>query len=67
MGWQHSLQTLAMHRWIDLSSVWRLHRLWLEQNAVDDLPGTDVRRVETNGLYRYLDKALPTKWCCSII
>ena len=59
--WHQILQTLVVYRLIDPGSEWRLHRLWFEQSAMDDLLGAGYSLVEKNALYRCLDKVLPHK------
>jgi hypothetical protein len=59
--WRHILQTLVCYRLIDPGSEWRLHRLWFEQSAMADLLGGDYALVQTNALYRCLDKLLEHK------
>src|SRR6266849_1671199 len=59
--WRHILQTLVCYRLIDPGSEWRLHRLWFEQSAMADLLGADYGLVQTNALYRCLDKLLEHK------
>jgi transposase len=59
--WRHILQTLVCYRLIDPGSEWRLHRLWFEQSAMADLLGADDALVQTNALYRCLDKLLEHK------
>jgi transposase len=59
--WRHILQTLVCYRLIDPGSEWRLHRLWFEQSAMGDLLGADYALVQTNALYRCLDKLLEHK------
>jgi hypothetical protein len=46
---------------IDPGSERRLHRLWFEQSAMADLLGADYALVQTNALYRRLDKLLEHK------
>src|ERR1700730_5317996 len=60
-SWQHILQTLVCYRLIDPGSEWRLHRQWVEQNAMGDLPGEGYSLVAKNSLYRCLDKLLSHK------
>ena len=59
--WRHVLQTLVCYRLIDPGSEWRLHRQWFEHSAMGDLLGEDFALVETNTLYRCLDKLLVHK------
>ena len=59
--WRYILQTLVCYRLIDPGSEWRLHRLWFEQSAMGDLLGADYALVQTNALYRCLDKLLEHK------
>jgi transposase len=59
--WRHILQTLVCYRLIDPGSEWRLHRQWFEQSAMGDLLGADDALVQTNALYRCLDKLLEHK------
>jgi hypothetical protein len=59
--WRHILQTLVCYRLIDPGSEWRLHRHWFESSAMGDLLGADYALVQTNALYRCLDKLLEHK------
>jgi hypothetical protein len=49
------------YRLIDPGSEWRLHRHWYEQSAMADLLGEDFGLVQSDKLYRCLDKLLAHK------
>ena len=59
--WLNVLKTLVCYRLIDPGSEWRLHRQWYEQSAMGDLLGEDFALVQSDKLYRCLDKVLPHK------
>jgi Transposase DDE domain len=59
--WLNVFKTLVCYRLIDPGSEWRLHRQWDEQSAMGDLLGEDFGLVQTDKLYRCLDKLLPHK------
>jgi transposase len=59
--WLNVLKTLVCYRLIDPGSEWRLHRHWYEQSALADLLGEDFGLVQSDKLYRCLDKLLPHK------
>jgi len=46
---------------MDPGSEWRLHRQWYEQSAMGDLLGEDFALVQSDKLYRCLDKVLAHK------
>ncbi len=56
--WLHVLIALALYRWIDPGSEWRLHRQWYEQSALGDLLGEDFSLAAKDNLYRCLDRLL---------
>lgn len=59
--WLHVFKTLVCYRLIDPGSEWRLHRQWYERSAMGDLLGEDFGLVQSDKLYRCLDKLLPHK------
>ena len=59
--WLNVLKTLVCYRLIDPGSEWRLHRQWYEQSAMGDLLGEDFALVQSDKLYRCLDKVLAHK------
>ncbi len=59
--WLNVLKTLVCYRLIDPGSEWRLHRHWYEVSAMGDLLGEDFALVQSNKLYRCLDKLLAHK------
>ncbi len=54
-------KTLVCYRLIDPGSEWRLHRHWYEQSAMADLLGEDFGLVQSDKLYRCLDKLVAHK------
>jgi transposase len=54
--WLNVFKTLVCYRLIDPGSEWRLHRHWYEQSAMADLLGEDFGLVQSDKLYRCLDK-----------
>ena len=56
--WDLVLTTLAIYRWLDPGSEWRLHREWFERNALGDLLGGDYRLAADDTLYRCHDRLL---------
>jgi transposase len=59
--WDLVLTTLAIYRWLDPGSEWRLHREWFERSALGDLLGADCRLVADDTLYRCHDLLLAHK------
>jgi hypothetical protein len=59
--WDLVLTTLAVYRWLDPGSEWRLHRDWFERSALGDLLGQDYRLVADDKLYRCHDLLLAHK------
>lgn len=59
--WDLVLTTLAIYRWLDPGSEWRLHREWFERSALGDLLGQDCRLVADDTLYRCHDLLLAHK------
>lgn len=59
--WLNVFKTLVCYRLIDPGSEWRLHRQWYEQSAMGDLLGEDFALVQSDKLYRCLDKVLAHK------
>ncbi len=59
--WLNVLKTLVCYRLIDPGSEWRLYRQWYEQSAMGDLLGEDFALVQSDKLYRCLDKVLAHK------
>ena len=59
--WLNVFKTLVCYRLIDPGSEWRLHRHWYEQSAMGDLLGEDFGLVQSDKLYRCLDKLLKHK------
>lgn len=59
--WLHVFKTLVCYRLIDPGSEWRLHRQWYERSAMGDLLGEDFGLVQSDKLYRCLDKLLSHK------
>jgi hypothetical protein len=40
--WLNVLKTLAVYRWLDPGSEWKLHRLWHGKSAMGDLLGEEA-------------------------
>ena len=59
--WLNVFKTLVCYRLIDPGSEWRLHRHWYEQSAMADLLGEDFGLVQSDKLYRCLDKPVAHK------
>jgi len=59
--WLNVFKTLVCYRLIDPGSEWRLHRHWYEQSAMADLLGEDFGLVQSDKLYRCLDKLVKHK------
>lgn len=59
--WLNVVKTLVCYRLIDPGSEWRLHRYWYEQSAMADLLGEDFGLVQSDKLYRCLDKLVVHK------
>jgi transposase len=59
--WLNVFKTLVCYRLIDPGSEWRLHRHWYEQSAMADLLGEDFGLVQSDKLYRCLDKLVAHK------
>jgi transposase len=59
--WLNVLKTLVCYRLIDPGSEWRLHRHWYEQSAMADLLGENFGLVQSDKLYRCLDKLVAHK------
>jgi hypothetical protein len=59
--WLNVFKTLVCYRLIDPGSEWRLHRQWYEQSAMGELLGEDFGLVQSDKLYRCLDKLLAHK------
>jgi len=59
--WEHVLQVLCCYRLLDPGSEWRLHRVWFEQCALDDLLGEDFSIAAKDTLYRCHDLLLEHK------
>ena len=59
--WDLVLTTLAIYRWLDPGSEWRLHREWFERSALGDLLGGDYRLAAADTLYRCHDRLLAHK------
>ena len=59
--WLNVFKTLVCYRLIDPGSEWRLHRHWYDQSAMADLLGEDFALVQSDKLYRCLDKLLEHK------
>jgi transposase len=59
--WLNVFKTLVCYRLIDPGSEWRLHRHWYEHSAMADLLGEDFGLVQSDKLYRCLDKLLDHK------
>ena len=59
--WVNVLKTLVCYQLLDPGSEWRLHRQWYERSALGDLLGEDLGLVQSNKLYRCLDKLLAHK------
>lgn len=59
--WLNVLKTLTTYRLIDPGSEWRLHRHWYRHSALGDLLGEDEGVVQSDTLYRCLDKLLAHK------
>jgi len=59
--WDLVLTTLAIYRWLDPGSEWRLHREWFERSALGDLLERDCALVADDTLYRCHDLLLAHK------
>ncbi len=59
--WLNVFKTLVCYQLIDPGSEWRLHRQWYEQSAMGDVLGEDFALVQSDKLYRCLDKLLAHK------
>jgi len=59
--WLNVFKTLVCYRLIDPGSEWRLHREWFERSAMADLLGEDYGLVQSDKLYRCLDKLVAHK------
>jgi hypothetical protein len=59
--WDLVLTTLAIYRWLDPGSEWRLHREWFERSALGDLLASDCALVADDTLYRCHDLLLAHK------
>ena len=59
--WLNVFKTLVCYQLIDPGSEWRLHRHWYDHSAMADLLGEDFALVQSDKLYRCLDKLLPHK------
>jgi hypothetical protein len=59
--WDLVLTALAIYRWLDPGSEWRLHREWFERSALGDLLGGDYRLAADDTLYRCHDRLLAHK------
>ena len=59
--WLNVFKTLVCYRLIDPGSEWRLHRHWYEHSAMADLLGEDLSLVQSDKLYRCLDKLVAHK------
>jgi len=55
------LFVLVAYRLLAPGSEWRLHREWIERNAMADLLGADARLSEIHKLYRCGDRLLARK------
>ncbi len=59
--WLKVFKTLVVYRLLDAGSEWRLHRHWYEHSAMADLLGEDDGLVQSDKLYRCLDKLVAHK------
>lgn len=59
--WDLVLTTLAIYRWLDPGSEWRLQREWFERSALGELLGGDYRLAADDTLYRCHDRLLAHK------
>lgn len=59
--WLNVLKTLVCYQLIDPGSEWRLHRHWYGHSAMADVLGEDFALVQSDKLYRCLDKLLVHK------
>ena len=59
--WEHVLQVLCCYRLLDPGSEWRLHRVWFEQCALDELLGEDFSIAAKDTLHRCHDLLLEHK------
>ncbi|MCP4379524.1 MAG: IS1634 family transposase, partial [bacterium] len=59
--WLNVFKTLVCYHLINPGSEWRLHRHWYDHSAMGDLLGEDFALVQSDKLYRCLDKLLPHK------
>ena len=59
--WLNVFKTLVCYRLTDPGSEWRLHRHWFEQSAMADLLGEDFGLVQSDKLYRCLDRLVAHK------
>lgn len=56
--WLNVFKTLVCYRWLDPGSEWRLHRHWYAHRAMADLLGEEAGLIQSDKLYRCLDKLL---------
>ena len=59
--WLNVFKTLVCYHLINPGSEWRLHRHWYDNSAMGDLLGEDFALVQSDKLYRCLDKLLAHK------
>lgn len=59
--WLNVLKTLAVYRWLDPGSEWKLHRLWYGKSAMGDLLGEEPEVMPQQNPYRCLDLLLTHK------
>lgn len=59
--WCLVLQLLVVNRLCEPGTEFRLHRLWFDRSAMDQLLGVDARIADKDRLYRCLDRILPHK------
>ena len=61
VAWHQVLQLLVVNRLVDPGPEFRVHRLWFDRSAMDELLGVDARIADKDRLYRCLDRILPHK------
>ena len=59
--WLNVFKTLVCYRWLDPGSEWRLHRYWYAHSAMADRLGEEAGLIQSDKLYRCLDKLLAHK------
>jgi len=61
VSWEKVLRLLAINRWLEPGSEFRVHRHWFVESAMDILLESDFAVAEKDRLYRCLDRILAHK------